>query len=367
MNNTQTVTYLKDYQAPHYLIDEVQLKVVLNDEATRVYSKLFIRKNPALISAQKAHPLILSGEHMSLQHISLDGATLAEQAYIHDENSLTVLNPPEQFILEIETSIKPQDNTTLSGLYRSKALYCTQCESHGFRRITYFIDRPDVMSSFTVIIEADKNRYPILLSNGNCIAQGDLAHGHHWVKWHDPHKKPAYLFALVAGTLSCVKDDFTTKSGRHIDLRIYVEPGNESRVGHAMESLKQAMRWDEEKYGREYDLDIYMIVAVHDFNMGAMENKGLNIFNAKYIFANPESATDPDYQHIQQVIAHEYFHNWSGNRVTLRDWFQLSLKEGFTVFREQQFAHDVAKGGIQRIEEAKHLRTLQFVEDAGPM
>ncbi len=368
MNNTQKVTYLKDYQVPHYLIDEVQLKVVLNDEATHVFSKLFIRKNPAAqFKNDEAVPLVLNGQHLSLQHIGLDGADLASNAYTNDECSLTVFNPPEQFILDIETIIKPQDNTTLSGLYRSKELYCTQCEAHGFQRITYFIDRPDVMSIFTVIIEADKKRYPVLLSNGNCVARGDLAHGHHWVKWHDPHKKPAYLFALVAGNLVCVNEVFTTKSGRPIDLHIYIESGNENRVSHAMNALKQAMRWDEEKYGREYDLDIYMIVAVHDFNMGAMENKGLNIFNAKYILADPECATDHDYQHIEQVIAHEYFHNWSGNRVTLRDWFQLSLKEGFTVFREQQFAHDVTAGSIQRIEQAQHMRNYQFVEDAGPM
>ncbi len=365
MDSTKTVTYLKDYQAPHYFIDEVQLKFVLVDSETKVFSKLLIRVNPEFFD--KKLPLILNGEHLSLKHIALDGNTLSQDAYELTEHALTIWDVPHQFILSIETAIKPQENTALSGLYCSHGMYCTQCEAQGFRRITYYIDRPDVLSTFTVMIEADKNRYPVLLSNGNCTAKGDLANGRHWVEWHDPFKKPAYLFALVAGNLACVKDVFTTHTGRQIELHIYVESGNEDRIIHAMKSLKEAMQWDEQAYGREYDLNVYMIVAVKDFNMGAMENKGLNIFNAKYILANPQTATDHDYQYIQHVIGHEYFHNWSGNRVTLRDWFQLSLKEGFTVFREQQFGAAMGSSSVQRIEEARHLRAIQFVEDAGPM
>ncbi len=363
MDNTKKVTYLKDYQAPHYFIDEVQLKFVLNEDETRVLSKLLIHANPEFANM----PLVLDGEQLTLIDIAIDGEALPKNRYQQNAQSLTISEVPLQFILTLETLIKPQENTALSGLYRSHHMYCTQCEAQGFRRITYYIDRPDVLSKFTVVIDADKTRYPILLSNGNCINQGDLAHNRHWVEWYDPFKKPAYLFALVAGDLVCVQDVFITHMQRKIDLHIYVEKGNEERVTHAMEALKRAMQWDEKAYGREYDLDIYMIVAVKDFNMGAMENKGLNIFNAKYILANPQTATDHDYQYIEHVIGHEYFHNWSGNRVTLRDWFQLSLKEGFTVFREQQFAADMGSSSAQRIEQARHMRTVQFVEDAGPM
>ncbi|MFA6037077.1 MAG: aminopeptidase N [Legionellales bacterium] len=357
--------YLKDYQVPPYLIDEVHLKFVIEDEQTRVLSRLLIRANPECKTS--GLPLVLQGEQLALKNIALDGHPLSANNYQLSEESLTLEKVPEQFILTIETAINPKENTALSGLFYSNGMYCTQCEAQGFRRITYYIDRPDIMALFTVVIEADKTRYPILLANGNPIAKGDLGHNRHWVEWCDPFKKPAHLFALVAGDLICVSDTFVTASQRSIDLRIYVEKGNEDRVPHAMQSLKDAMSWDEKAYGLEYDLDIYMIVAVKDFNMGAMENKGLNIFNAKYILANPETATDVDYEYVQHIVGHEYFHNWSGNRVGLRDWFQLSLKEGFTVFREQQFAAAMSSPSVQRIEQARYLRSIQFAEDAGPM
>ncbi|MDN5936164.1 MAG: aminopeptidase N, partial [Nitrosospira sp.] len=356
-------TYLKDYQTPDYRIETVDLQFELGEEDTLVRSQLTLSRRSELSSP----PLILQGEALELLAIKLDGQILTEQHYQRNEESLTLPQVPERFTLEIETRIHPQDNTTLSGLYLSEGNFCTQCEADGFRRITYFLDRPDVMARYTTTIVADKTRYPVLLSNGNLVAQGEWDSGRHFAQWHDPFPKPSYLFALVAGDLACIEDEFVTLSSRQVALRMYVQPHNRDQCTHAMASLKQAMAWDEKVYGREYDLDIYMIVAVDDFNMGAMENKGLNIFNSKYILAKPETATDTDYQNIEGVIAHEYFHNWSGNRVTCRDWFQLSLKEGFTVFRDQQFSADRISPTVKRIQNVNRLRTYQFREDAGPM
>lgn len=297
----------------------------------------------------------------------MNGQKLDQSEYILQPDALIIENCPDELTLNIVTRIYPQKNTQLSGLYRSNHLFCTQCEAEGFRRITYFLDRPDVLTTYTTRISAEKKQYPILLSNGNLIDAGDAEDGRHWVVWKDPFKKPSYLFALVAGNLACVRDQFVTCSGRSIDLRIYVEPGNEDKCTHAMESLKKSMRWDEEVYGREYDLDIFMIVAVSDFNMGAMENKGLNIFNSKYILARPDTATDQDFADVEGVVAHEYFHNWTGNRVTCRDWFQLSLKEGLTVFRDQEFSRDMNSRDVNRIMDVRVLRNSQFPEDAGTM
>ena len=282
---------------------------------------------------------------------------------------LTITQPPNRpFTLEIETVIDPEANSQLMGLYRAGATYCTQCEAEGFRRITYFLDRPDVMAVYTTRIEADKTEAPVLLSNGNRIDQGDVpGTNRHFAVWHDPFKKPCYLFALVGGNLACVVDSFTTMSGREVALAIYVEPGKEDRCAYAMDSLKRAMRWDEDTFGREYDLDIFMIVAVSAFNMGAMENKGLNVFNDKYVLASPATATDTDYAHIEAVIAHEYFHNWTGDRITCRDWFQLCLKEGLTVFRDEEFSADQRSRAVERIGDVRALRSHQFVEDAGPL
>ncbi len=280
---------------------------------------------------------------------------------------LTIHDVPAVFTLEVMTVLRPQDNTALEGLYRSAGMFCTQCEAEGFRAITYFPDRPDVLTLFTTTIVADQKRYPVLLSNGNLQARGELPDGRHFATWHDPFKKPSYLFALVAGDLVCIEDSFTTCSGRNVALQIYVHEQNRGKCDHAMRSLKKAMRWDEQVYGREYDLDSYMIVAVDDFNMGAMENKGLNVFNSCYVLASPETATDDDYHAIEEVIGHEYFHNWSGNRVTCRDWFQLSLKEGLTVFRDQEFSADMQSRGVKRIEDVRNLRSSQFAEDGGPM
>ena len=310
---------------------------------------------------------MLDGEGLELASITLDGTPLAEDAYALTDTSLTVLAPPERFTLETEAVIHPETNTALEGLYKSSGNFCTQCEAEGFRRITWYLDRPDVMAVFDTRITADKTLYPVLLSNGNPTGGGDLPDGRHFAEWHDPFPKPSYLFALVAGKLGCVEDSFTTASGRTVALRLYVEPGKEDRCGHAMDSLKKAMRWDEEVFGLEYDLDIYMIVAVSDFNMGAMENKGLNVFNDKYVLADPETATDTDYANIEAIIAHEYFHNWTGNRVTCRDWFQLSLKEGLTVFRDQQFSADMRSAAVERIHQVRALRARQFPEDAGPL
>lgn len=356
--------YLKDYQSPAFVVEKASLVFQLYPDHTQVDSVLAITRGSGYESDT---PLRLDGEHLTLRSVAVNGALLSADAYTVTSDALIIPNVPATCEVAISVTIKPHENTALTGLYASKDAYCTQCESHGFRRITYFIDRPDNLSLFHVRIEADKAQYPHLLSNGNPIDHGMLAQGRHFVTWEDPFKKPCYLFALVAGDFFEEKDQFVTQSGRLISLRIYAEKHNAGKTSFAMHALKEAMRWDEKVYGREYDLDIYMIVAVSDFNMGAMENKGLNIFNDKYILANSSVATDWDYQHILQVVAHEYFHNWSGNRVTLRDWFQLSLKEGFTVFRDQSFAADMGSAGVCRIEEMNAIQTSQFAEDASPM
>ncbi|MEW8624423.1 MAG: aminopeptidase N [Candidatus Thiodiazotropha sp.] len=357
--------HLKDYQPPHFLVDQVSLEFDLQQERTLVTSHLQMRRNPA--STEQNPELVLDGEQLKLLRLAIDDQVLSEAAYQLDDHSLTIADVKERFTLSTQVEIRPQENTALEGLYQSGKMYCTQCEAEGFRRITYFPDRPDVMAGFDTTIIADKTAYPVLLSNGNCVAQQDLPEGRHLVRWEDPFPKPCYLFALVAGDLRFQQDSYTTGSGRQVDLRIYVEPENIDKCDHAMASLKHAMTWDEEHYGREYDLDIFMIVAVNDFNMGAMENKGLNIFNSKFVLARPDTATDSDFQHIEGVIAHEYFHNWTGNRITCRDWFQLSLKEGLTVFRDQEFSADMGSRGVKRIEDVRLLRSHQFAEDAGPM
>ena len=357
--------WLRDYRVPDYLIDETQLVFELHEDHTLVSSRLRMRRNPAA-GAGRA-PLVLDGKQLQLIELKVDGNTLQAPAYEVDDEHLTVPSVPAQFVLECRTLIKPQDNTSLEGLYKSRVMFCTQCEAEGFRKITYYLDRPDVLSSFTTRIEAERDKYPVLLSNGNLIASGDLGGGRHFATWQDPFKKPCYLFALVAGDLKMVADTFTTCSGRKVDLRIYVEAKDFDKCAFAMVSLKKAMRWDEEVYGREYDLDVFMIVAVDDFNMGAMENKGLNIFNSSAVLAKPETSTDMAFQRIESIVAHEYFHNWSGNRVTCRDWFQLSLKEGFTVYRDAEFSADMGSRAVNRIEDVGLLRTVQFAEDSGPM
>ncbi len=356
--------YLKDYKEPDFLIKTVDLTVELGEADTIVTSRLDLARNNAA-----AKKLSLNGEYLELVSVAMDGRTLEAAEYEVDGKHLTLNIPAKTdgFHLDIKTRIKPQENTALEGLYKSSGNFCTQCEAQGFRRITYYLDRPDVMAVFTTTIIGDATRYPVMLSNGNLTAEKILSDGRKSVTWHDPHPKPAYLFALVAGDLAMVEDSFTTRSGRDIKLRIFVEKGNEDKCGHAMTSLKKSMKWDEEKYGREYDLDIFMIVAVSDFNMGAMENKGLNVFNSKYVLASPETATDADFDGIESVIAHEYFHNWTGNRITCRDWFQLTLKEGLTVFRDQQFSADMNSAAVQRIGDVQRLRAAQFPEDAGPL
>lgn len=358
-------TYLDDYQQPDFLINTIDLEFNLGEEITKVTSHMTIRVNPT--SLHKNQALVLDGEQLQLESVMVDGKLLDAKQYTVTDTTLTIPSVPEKFTLDIINWIKPQENTELNGLYKSSGNFCTQCEAQGFRRITYFPDRPDVMARYTTTIIADESRYPILLSNGNLLSTGKAEKGKHWAKWEDPFKKPAYLFALVAGNLEFVEDFFVTQSGRRVTLRIFVEKGNNDKVAHAMQAVKKAMRWDEEKFGREYDLDIYMIVAVSDFNMGAMENKGLNIFNTKYILARPETATDDDFIHVESVIAHEYFHNWTGNRITCRDWFQLSLKEGLTIFRDQSFTADTTSQTVARIHAVNELRIGQFVEDAGPL
>ncbi len=357
--------YLKDYTPPDYLIDETHLTFQLFETHTMVHSRLVMRKNPA--AERHSGVLVLNGAKLELDELVIDGRALDQAAYSVDGEELSVPGVPDDFILECVTKIKPQENTSLEGLYKSRVMFCTQCEAEGFRKITYYLDRPDVLSSFTTRIEADKALYPVLLSNGNNIGSGDLDDGRHWVAWEDPFKKPSYLFALVAGDLKPVDDTFTTCSGREVELRIFVEEKDLDKCDFALASLKKAMRWDEEVYGREYDLDIFMIVAVDDFNMGAMENKGLNIFNSSCVLAKPETSTDQAFQRIEAIVAHEYFHNWSGNRVTCRDWFQLSLKEGFTVYRDSEFSADVGSRAVKRVEDVSFLRTIQFAEDSGPM
>ena len=364
---TAPTIHLKDYRPSSYLIDHVELDVRLSQQRTQVRAKLELRPNPD--STAEERELRLDGEELELTGLTLDDEVLPAGAYYVDDKSLTIHQAPAKaFTLTIDTICDPSANTALSGLYRSNDIYCTQCEAEGFRRITYYLDRPDVLAKYTTRIEARRSEAPVLLSNGNLVETGEIeGTERHYAIWQDPFPKPSYLFALVGGDLACVTDSFTTKSGRDVQLAIYVEPGKEDRCDWAMTSLKASMRWDEERFGCEYDLDIFMIVAVSDFNMGAMENKGLNIFNDKYILARPDTATDQDYANIEAIIAHEYFHNWTGNRITCRDWFQLCLKEGLTVFRDQEFSSDLRSRPVKRISDVQQLRAHQFPEDAGPL
>ncbi len=358
------VIHLKDYEVPGYLIEQTALDVELSEEETRVRASLTMKQNP---EGRRETRLVLDGStDLATQSIAIDGRQLSHNEYAIEDGKLTLFDLPEQFVLETDVTIKPQDNKSLSGLYQSGDMFCTQCEAEGFRNITWYLDRPDVLSEFTTTITADKAKYPVLLSNGNAQSREDFGDKHR-VTWHDPFLKPAYLYALVAGDLEFIEDTFTTASGRQVTLQIFTEAHNIDKVDFAMESLKTSMRWDEETYGREYDLDIFMVVAVDSFNMGAMENKGLNIFNTSCVLAHPETTTDAGFQRVESVVAHEYFHNWSGNRVTCRDWFQLSLKEGFTVLRDQQFSADQWSSSVCRIEQVQMLRSAQFPEDAGPM
>ena len=363
--DTPQVIYLKDYTPPAWWVDTLDLHVGIFADHAIVRARLACRKNGG-------GDLVLNGEELTLQAIGLNDQALPANRYTLGEAHLTIHGPlPDSFVLETVVRIAPDQNTQLSGLYQSKDGYFTQCEAEGFRRITFYPDRPDVMARFTCTVEADKARFPQLLSNGNLVATGDAAGGEnanrHWAKWADPFAKPCYLFALVAAKLDVLEDTFVTKSGRTVRCAVHVEPGKLDQCDHAMAALKKSMRWDEERFGLEMDLDRYMIVAVGDFNMGAMENKGLNIFNTKYVLARPDTATDTDYQAIDRVVAHEYFHNWTGNRVTCRDWFQLSLKEGLTVYRDQEFGEDLHSRAVTRIQEVRTLRVAQFPEDAGPM
>ena len=355
---------LRDYRVPAYLIPQTELHFELDEDVTEVVATLQLQRNPA--STEDPSTLRLLGERLDLREVRLNGALLPEARYQRDEEGLTLYDLPEQATLQLRTCLRPQDNTTLEGLYRSNGLFCTQCEAEGFRHITYFLDRPDILSRYRTTIVADSSRYPVLLSNGNLTASGQYEDGRHWVCWEDPYPKPCYLFALVGGDLGCLEDEFITASGRQVALKIYTEAEQVDQCQHAMGSLKRAMRWDEERFGLEYDLDIYMIVAVQDFNFGAMENKGLNLFNARYILSRFDTATDEDFENIESVVAHEYFHNYTGNRVTCRDWFQLSLKEGLTVFRDQEFTSDLHSRAVKRIQDVRFLRDYQFPEDSGP-
>lgn len=377
MKNAQArTTFLKDYSKPSYLIDNTVLHFDLFEDHAIVNSTLAMRVNTDRDEGPSAD-LVLHGRELVLEAIAIDGVALDSSAYAIEEGGLTIANVQnlfvnkggETFTLTCRTRLEPQNNTALEGLYKSKKMFCTQCEAEGFRRITYYLDRPDVMSKFVTTVEADKRKYPVLLSNGNNIASGasEKDENRHWVTWEDPFMKPSYLFALVAGDLVSLDDTFVTMTGRSISLKIFVEEKDIDKCGHAMTSLKKSMTWDEEQYGREYDLDIFMIVAVDDFNMGAMENKGLNVFNTSCVLANPKTQSDFAFQRVEAVVAHEYFHNWSGNRVTCRDWFQLSLKEGFTVFRDSEFSADMGSRTVKRIEDVAFLRTVQFAEDGGPM
>ena len=357
--------YLKDYTPPAFLIATIALDVDIREDHALVRATLALSRNPK--SADALAPLVLDGEDIELLSVALDGRTLAPGEYALGKESLAIAGVPGQFTLETLSRICPQNNTRLEGLYATGSGYVTQCEAQGFRRITWFLDRPDVMARYTNTIHAERERYPVLLSNGNLVASGEEADGRHFATWNDPFPKPSYLFAMVAAKLERLDDSFLTRSGRTAKLAVYVEPGKLDQCGFAMRCLKSAMKWDEEVYGLELDLDGYIIVAVGDFNSGAMENKGLNIFNTKYVLARPDTATDIDYQNIDRVVAHEYFHNWTGDRVTCRDWFQLSLKEGLTVFRDQEYGADMYSRAVQRIGEVRGLRASQFPEDAGPM
>lgn len=362
---TAPIYRLEDYQPTPYTIPKTQLYFCLEPQKTSVTATLLIE---ARQNTKERIPLVLSGDELTLISVAINGETLAQNAYKVTPSRLEITTPPATpFTLQLVTELNPENNRQLMGLYLSNGVYCTQCEAEGFRRITYFYDRPDVLSTYTVKIEADSQKIPILLSNGNLVETKTLENNRHFAIWEDPHPKPSYLFALVGGNLDKLEDHFTTVSGRRIELGIYVEKGKTKRAIYAMDALKRSMRWDEQCFGREYDLDVFNIVAVSDFNMGAMENKGLNIFNDKYVLADPETATDHDYRNIERVIAHEYFHNWTGNRITCRDWFQLCLKEGLTVYRDQEFSSDQNVRSLQRIENIKTLKATQFVEDTSPL
>ncbi|MFH6783674.1 MULTISPECIES: aminopeptidase N [Methylobacterium] len=361
----QSIVRLADYRPSDYLIDRVELDVRLHPTETRITATLAFRPNPA---GEPGAPLVLDGDELTLLAIALDGQPTGPGAIDVTPRSLTLHQPPQRpFVLEVATQVNPSANTKLMGLYRSNGVYCTQCEADGFRRITYFLDRPDVMAVYTTRIEAERAEAPVLLGNGNPVEQGAVGLTRHYAVWHDPHPKPAYLFALVGGHLGRIGSRFATMEGRDVEIAVYVEPGKEDRADFALDAVARSMAWDERTFGRAYDLDVFNVVAVSDFNMGAMENKGLNIFNDKYVLASPDTATDADYANIEAIIAHEYFHNWSGNRVTCRDWFQLCLKEGLTVFRDQEFSSDERSRPVHRIAEVRTLRARQFPEDAGPL
>jgi len=363
--HTPPVIRREDYRVPEYLVDSIDLYFDIREQRTRVISELHVRRHPDCTAVNP--PLRLNGEGIALLAVAVDGVALEEGKYVLGPQALEIPGVPAQFVLRTEGEIDPASNTALEGLYVSHGMYCTQCEAEGFRRITWFPDRPDVLARFRTTLEADRAQFPLLLSNGNRVVHELLPAGRHRATWEDPFPKPCYLFALVAGDLACREDEFVTRSGRHVKLQVFVEPHDLDKTAHAMDSLKRSMKWDEDVFGCEYDLDIYMIVAVSHFNMGAMENKGLNVFNTSCVLANPRTQTDKAFQRVEAVIAHEYFHNWSGNRVTCRDWFQLSLKEGFTVFRDSEFSKDMHSRAVKRIEEVNFLRTVQFAEDAGPL
>jgi len=356
-----------DYRPPAFLVDKVALELDLDPAATEVTTTLFFRRNPEATGEDRYAPLVLDGEMQDQVRVELNGRALGAAEAVLSDVALALPDAPDRGTVVVRSRIAPAKNIALEGLYVSSGVFCTQCEPEGFRRIAYFPDRPDVLASFTVTLRADRERYPVLLSNGNLVATGGLSDGRHFATWHDPFPKPTYLFALVAGDLASLEDSFTTMSGRRVHLAIYSTPANLPRCAFAMESLKRAMRWDEERFGREYDLDRFMIFCADDFNMGAMENKGLNIFNSKLVLADPQTATDDDYGAVEAVVGHEYFHNWTGNRVTCRDWFQLSLKEGLTVFRDQEFSSDLGSRAVERIGAVEGLRRMQMPEDAGPM
>ena len=356
------VIFRKDYQQPNYWVNSVSLGFLIEPTFTMVRSKIQFNHNTT-----KQNKLVLNGVDIDLMKISIDGRVLDKSDYVIDDESLTIDNTPENFVLQVENKIYPSKNTALEGLYQSGDFFLTQCEAEGFRKITYYPDRPDVMAPFEVTLIANKKQYPVLLSNGNLVQSGDLKNGKHFARWSDPHPKPSYLFAIVAGELSFIEENYVTSEGNDVNLRIYVEEENLDSCQYAIDSLKRSMKWDEQRYGLAYDLSQYNIVATNDFNMGAMENKGLNIFNSKYVLARPDTATDSDFIGVEAVIGHEYFHNWTGNRVTCQDWFQLSLKEGLTVYRDQEFTSDMQSAAVKRIEDVRILKSFQFAEDAGPM
>ncbi|WP_300669663.1 aminopeptidase N [Desulfoluna sp.] len=357
-------TRLKDYKRPDFSVETVDLHVDIFETETLVSTTLTVHKSPAAV---KGAPFVLDGREVTLLSIEIDGRVLSEGEYTLEGEVLTVLAAPGAFTLKTRVKIHPEENTSLEGLYFADGTFLTQCEAEGFRRLTFFPDRPDVMSSYRCTVAADRDKYPVLLANGNLVDEGELDGGRHFATWEDPHKKPCYLFAMVAGDLACLEDRFTTFTGREVALKFYVDHQDADKCDHAIASLKKSMKWDEETFGLSYDLDTYMVVATHSFNAGAMENKGLNVFNSKYVLAKPETATDMDFQNIEGVIGHEYFHNWTGNRVTLCNWFQLSLKEGLTVFRDQEFSSDMGSRAVKRISDVRVLRAAQFPEDAGPM